>query len=613
MRENFERHCYSDCGMTDAEVHHLILRKMPDTLSKNYVDYGHECIQERMAVKLNQWTQRFQEKATGWKTLKIAKQGVTLKAQGNQTKVYNLTVQTDSPLRIIAECDHDYELRLLVRSRGGRKMKQQRKRREDLLHFENYASEIGGKLTFVGVMQKHLDEITRHWAKDTRRAYYGHYEDRLFPLIPALPLEELTEADFETVIETLSEQGIERGAPFSDRDLQHYRHLLRVVTKAADKCGVCSDVLWGGRFQEDDSAEHKAKIKVKPRSLSTGEEYRIRDYVLLEPEQAGELMGIAVMFCLGTRNQEACGLDWESFVYEEGDDMGFLRIVSSTEQGSNKLKAGGKTYNAPRILPVTGLLLDLLAARKGFLQRAIERGSLINDETGERIEKIDGLPIVCREHRYCVRCGADDLTRRTKAMLKEIHLDEDILEEANDLLEQRFANTHGERDVTAYLFRRNFSTHMSILGLEEETIHYLMGHVFSDEEVTKSRFTNGDTLRRIGEQMRKRAVINPDPKQPDKEIRIPLDNSFSQICSEPAAFTIDPEGKTAIVSGYLKPNGASELKVSLEYEKAPETGEIVLSSEQFRPESEISEKMTYRKIYGRKRERTENQQAKTIQ
>lgn len=117
MRENFERHCYVDCCMTDAEVHHLILRKMPDTLSKNYVDYGHECIQERMAVKLNQWTQRFQRNETGWKTQKLTKQGVSLKTRGNQTEVYNLTVQTDSLLRIIAECDHDYELRLLVRSK----------------------------------------------------------------------------------------------------------------------------------------------------------------------------------------------------------------------------------------------------------------------------------------------------------------------------------------------------------------------------------------------------------------------------------------------------------------------------------------------------------------
>lgn len=487
-------------------------------------------------------------------------------------------------------------------------MKQQRKRREDILRFEDYASEVGGKLTFVGVMQEHLDEISKRWAKDTRKTYYGHYEDRLFPLIPVLPLEELTESDFESVIEQLREQGIERYAPYSDRDIQHYRHLLRVVTKAAEKFGVCPDALWGGSFQEDDSPEHEAKIKVKPRSLSTSEEYRVRDYVLCDPEQDGELMGIAVMFCLGTRNQEACGLNWECFVCEEGDDMGFLRIVGSTEQGSNKVKAGGKTYNAPRILPVAGLLLDLLLARRRWLQSMIDSGSLANGESGERLDKISELPIACREKRYGVRCGADDLTRRAKAMLKEIHLDEDILEEANELLDQRFANAYGERDVTAYLFRRNFATHMSILGLDEDTIHYLMGHVFSDEEVTKARYTNGDTLRRIGEQMRKRAVINPETEQPGTEISIPLDNSFSRACSESQLFVIDPQGKTVAISGYLKPKGASELKVVLDYDKAPKTGEIVLSPEQFQAESEISEKMTYRKIYGRKRERKEKPQ-----
>ena len=116
MRENFERYCYVDCAMTDAEVHYLILRRMPDTLSRNYADYGHECMQERMSVKLNQWGQRFREsRADDWRSLALTKQPVTLTSAGNRTESYHLTAHITEKLTIAAECDHDFDYRFLIR------------------------------------------------------------------------------------------------------------------------------------------------------------------------------------------------------------------------------------------------------------------------------------------------------------------------------------------------------------------------------------------------------------------------------------------------------------------------------------------------------------------
>lgn len=116
MRENFERHCYVNCGMTDAEVHYLIMRQMPDTLSRKYVDYGHECIQERMSVKLNQWGQRF--KTSGgkdWRLIKLSKQKTVLSSEDNYTKSCHITAQITNKLAIVAECNHDFEYRFLIR------------------------------------------------------------------------------------------------------------------------------------------------------------------------------------------------------------------------------------------------------------------------------------------------------------------------------------------------------------------------------------------------------------------------------------------------------------------------------------------------------------------
>lgn len=479
-----------------------------------------------------------------------------------------------------------------------------RSARQDILHFDSYASEVGGKLTYIGALQQCQKLINKRWNADTRKTYYKHYEERLFPLIPEKPLEELTEADFEAVIETMNEQALKNGNPYSDSQIRHHRHLLRVVTKAAEQEGICPDILWGGNFLEDESDEHEAKIKVKPRSLSTGEEYRICERVLQNPQEEGELVGIAIMFCLGTRNQEACGLNWESFAHQPGDDMGFLRVIASTEQGSNRVKAGGKTRNAPRILPVTGLLLDLLVKRRQWLEEMSADGLVLDHMSADRITDIARLPIVCRDTQYTVRAGADDLTRKAKALLKEINLDEDVLEEANELLEQRFALSFGERDVTAYLFRRNFATHMSILGLDAETIHYLMGHAFEDEEITKARYTNNDILRQIGEQMRQRPIVNPKIET-EAEITLLPNQSISGKGQGPLVFRIEAGERGSTVTGYLKPTGASKLGISLEYEQLPESGEIILSPEQFHTEPTVSEKVTYRKIYGRRRDKRE--------
>ena len=117
MRSNFEWHCYMDCGMTDAEVHHLLLRAMPDTLSKNYVDYGHECIQERMSVKLNQWGQRFSDgMEITWKTLPLYKQKINLTSHRGKTETYQLSAQIRERFAVCAESNHGFEYRFLVRS-----------------------------------------------------------------------------------------------------------------------------------------------------------------------------------------------------------------------------------------------------------------------------------------------------------------------------------------------------------------------------------------------------------------------------------------------------------------------------------------------------------------
>jgi hypothetical protein len=110
-------------------------------------------------------------------------------------------------------------------------------------------------------------------------------------------------------------------------------------------------------------------------------------------------------------------------------------------------------------------------------------------------------------------------------------------------------------------------------------------------------------LRQIGEQMRQRPIINQPVAGAAKSDTtvLALNQSISGTEHRPTAFTIQPEGKIATVIGFLKPKGASELKLSLEYETAPESGEIILTPEKLQIESEVSELVTYEKIYKRQR------------
>ena len=64
-----------------------------------------------------------------------------------------------------------------------------------------------------------------------------------------------------------------------------------------------------------------------------------------------------------------------------------------------------------------------------------------------------------------------------------------------------------EKDITAYLLRRNFATAMvSVCGMEEDELQYLMGHDILDEQEMRSDFTDADFLARLWHKMNRRVL-----------------------------------------------------------------------------------------------------------
>ena len=74
---------------------------------------------------------------------------------------------------------------------------------------------------------------------------------------------------------------------------------------------------------------------------------------------------------------------------------------------------------------------------------------------------------------------------------------------------QRAANEKQfEKDPSAYLFRRNFGTHLFILGLSEAEIQYVVGHDIEDLYETRNEFVNEERHLEIKQKMEQRPIFN---------------------------------------------------------------------------------------------------------
>lgn len=65
-----------------------------------------------------------------------------------------------------------------------------------------------------------------------------------------------------------------------------------------------------------------------------------------------------------------------------------------------------------------------------------------------------------------------------------------------------------EKDPTTYLLRRNYATHLDILGFEENEIQYLMGHDIEDDMDKRNFYRNEERLIEIAKKLEMRPLVN---------------------------------------------------------------------------------------------------------
>ncbi len=382
-------------------------------------------------------------------------------------------------------------------------------------------------LTFCGALEELYKDIAFRWNNETRRNYDRDFNNIILPALRShneKAIGEYSEGDYDEAIRLIREQGyIKNGVRcfYADSTIRHYEQLIYYVVFYASREKYCDNVLWGTRYMLDDiEVEEKKDVAVKlKKSLTINQEKKLVELYFDGFTLPGQYIGILLMFALGLRNGEACGLNYGDIKpLLEHPDCFMAWIYKSTINSSSRLQSSGKTWNTGRLVPVPQRLLEIIRQRRSALEEYLKLHNISN-------MLIDDLPIACRGgfDNYDNRCSAKDLTTASHEIFEEIGVSPVLLAYIDkDLSDKSLSETVREKDPTAYLLRRNFATHLQILGFSVSEIQYLIGHDVEDMYETRNEFMVSNRLYSMANRLALRPLLNDIESSNNKQGEIPV-------------------------------------------------------------------------------------------
>ena len=374
---------------------------------------------------------------------------------------------------------------------------------------------VGEEHTFYGIYHDYYEDFEEHWKADsTQRNNHLRYCNQIIPLLrnhDETPISAYTQEDYDAVIQALIKRGQDTKSkqymPYKESTLQDFRRLIYYVVETAARHGECDNVLWESNLNPEattESEEIKANQALLCKSLTIPQEQAVAKALLSDPLQSGQNMGLLLMYSLGLRNAEACAVDFGDIKpMQTHPDCPVIWIYKTTGYDTSAGKLGGKTRNADRIIPVPDKVAALIDERRQYIESQLGKS-------------IDDYPIVCNNDRWDVRCSARELTNAARVLFQSIKIKASQMASINeDLQEDSISDRDSlpfedRKDPTAYLFRRNFGTHLHILGLSEPEIEYVIGHDIDDPYETRNEFVNEEKLFAIKQKMDRRPLVNRD-------------------------------------------------------------------------------------------------------
>lgn len=372
---------------------------------------------------------------------------------------------------------------------------------------KGFHKEINGEITFYGVLfnEKAWNIIRADWIDATAKKYVGEYIHYAIPLgLNEKPLKDYKKDEFEKLFEKILRKRIKEKRTRHEKRMYEFKYRIAAVTNGAYEAGLCPDVLWGSQYQfrqgpEDDGEKAEEECVKLMKSLKIGEEIRLAEEVLTNPAQRGEIFGVALMYCLGLRPNEAVAVSFGDIHHLKGDTY-VLYIYKSSDKDTRVSKMSGKTANASRIIPIPKRLLWLINERKKYI-------CATEHKTGRQIIT---YPIVCKGDDFRCQCRPSEIEYYGTQLLRGASVDGDMLMYIDRAISEERNLEPGviEKDPTAYLFRRNLATHLYILGLTENEIQYILGHDIEDVNDERHFFRNEEKLLMIAEKMAQRPIVN---------------------------------------------------------------------------------------------------------
>lgn len=408
------------------------------------------------------------------------------------------------------------------------------------VHKRENDAELSSVLTFCGALEVCYKELSFYWNSNTKKKNESSYENIILPALKDhndRTISEYCKDDFEEAINIIRRNGyINNGVHYfySDTTIKNFEKLIYYVVFFAACRGLCENVLWGSRFELDvPTAQEKVIEKVKlKKSLTAKQEKKLVKLLLADVDAPGEWIAVLLMLGMGLRNAEACGLNYGDIKQlEEYPDDTVAWIYKTTIPETSTLQSSGKTWNAGRIIPVPQKIVEYLCERKQLVKTHIESMGV------EEAVNIEQLPIVCKGYptaydNYKKRASARDVTNTARTVFQEIEMEAKQLAflEA-ELVQEKLDDVVNEKDATAYLLRRNYATHLQILGFNIAEIQYLIGHDVEDAYESRNEFVDESRIHKMAKKLSQRPLLNDMSKgssikefviRPKEEIRITI-------------------------------------------------------------------------------------------
>lgn len=367
-----------------------------------------------------------------------------------------------------------------------------------------------GQLTFAAVYRMLWPKLReeRKLARSTAKRYDSAMAQQILPKMALeVAFQDLDEDDFFAFWDRLCH------ADLSKSSLQIASVVIRTIMELAYDQGLTQTTLWGlpqyrilpeeGAPLEvlpcEDPEEEGARLADlavrTPRSISLDVEFALAAGMIDNCCEHGELIAGLLMLCLGVRTSEATGFSYKHLVEVRPGYWALVRYEVSNKD-ARTTRAGGKTNNAFRLLPLPKFLTEILLGRK---REGLGRFSP---------ETVENLPLACKGTDFACRCTQKEVNAKVKNLYRLAGVTEDLMRTAyQEMRADPDLAEDCEGRATAYLCRHQFATAMVYCGLTPGEIYTVMGHAEEDESVHKSDFANPDGFCALADKMSRRPLV----------------------------------------------------------------------------------------------------------